>query len=165
MPPALKAVGSPAHWSGSRGGRGREQEVGPPVLYQRPGRPEQGVRTGRFEGLHHPVRCQGCREAAHRLRARLRRLWRLVGLKDEETGGRSGDDQYKTRQSTDRTERPRVRLHQCYGRCGRYFPKFYLMARDRYTCILLPERYLCTWPVTTFIPTGAPVATVPPPSW
>ena len=29
------------------------QEIRPPVRYQRPGRPEQGARTGGFEGPQH----------------------------------------------------------------------------------------------------------------
>jgi hypothetical protein len=64
---------------------------------------------------------------------------------------------------------PSVRIRSCRlarvphdtrtcGRCGRYFPGLYLVAPDRSTCILLPERCRCTWQATTSILARAQVA-------
>ena len=76
-----------------------------------------------------PAGCQGLREPARRLQTRLRRLWRLVGLDSKETGGRSGEDHYETRQNTARIARTVGESVRAGVKCGRYLPKASTAAR------------------------------------
>jgi hypothetical protein len=82
-PCACRAVG--AFKVGPERGGGR-QELRPPVLFERSGRPDLGVHTSRFKSPYRPLDSVCPRVPVLRLQRRSRRLLSIVGRNRERTG-------------------------------------------------------------------------------